>query len=150
PVGGFSRELQAKVLRGRQPLHDRPGAHLPPADFAAARRELEGRLKRTVTDREVVTHLLYPRVFPDFAAHQAKFSDTSVLPTPVFFYGMAPGQEISVTIEEGKTLIVRFQTVGDPHLDGTRLVFFELNGQPREVVVLDRSLAGDVKAHPKS
>jgi pyruvate carboxylase len=150
PVGGFPKELQAKVLRGRQPLHDRPGAHLPPADFEATRRELGQKLDRPAGDREVVTQLLYPRVFPAFLAHQAKYSDTSVLPTPVFFYGMVPGEEVSVNIEEGKTLIIKFQTVGDPHLDGTRLVFFELNGQPREVVVVDRSLAGDVKAHPKA
>jgi pyruvate carboxylase len=150
PVGGFPKELQAKVLRGRQPLADRPGAYLPPADFAATRQKLEKQLGRPVNDREVVTDLLYPRVFPAFLEHQAKYSDTSVLPTPVFFYGMAPGEEVSVDIEEGKTLIIKFQTVGDPHLDGTRLVFFELNGQPREVLVVDRSLVGDVKAHPKA
>ena len=68
----------------------------------------------------MVTHLLYPRVFADFAEHQAKYSDTSVLPTPVFFYGMEPGEEISVDIEPGKTLIIKFLTVGDPHADGTR------------------------------
>ena len=56
-----------------------------------------------------------------------------MLPTPVFFYGMEPGEEVSVDIEPGKTLIIKFLTVGDPHLDGRRLVFFELNGQPREV-----------------
>ena len=43
------------------------------------------------------------------------YSDTSVLPTPVFFYGMEPGEEISVDIEPGKTLIIKFLTVGDPH-----------------------------------
>ena len=72
-----------------------------------------------------------------------------MLPTPVFFYGMEPGEEISVDIEPGKTLIVKFLTVGDPHADGTALVFFELNGQPREVLVLDRSLAGEVPAPPQ-
>jgi pyruvate carboxylase len=89
-------------------------------------------------------------VFPDFAAHQQKYSDTSVLPTPVFFYGMEPGEEISVDIEKGKTLIIKFLTVGDPHADGTRGVFFELNGQPREVLVQDRSLTGDIKTPPKA
>ncbi len=73
-----------------------------------------------------------------------------MLPTPVFFYGMEPGEEISVDIEPGKTLIIKFLTVGDPHPDGRRLVFFELNGQPREVVVLDRSLAAEVRTPPKA
>jgi pyruvate carboxylase len=150
PPGGFPKALQKRVLRGRKPLRGRPGASLPPADFAATRQELERRLKRPVGEREVVTHLLYPRVFPEFAAHQQAHSDTSVLPTPVFFYGMEPGEEISVDIERGKTLIIKFLTVGDPHADGRRTVFFELNGQPREVMVLDRTLGEVVKKRPKA
>jgi pyruvate carboxylase len=150
PPGGFPKKLQKRVLRGRKPLRGRPGASLPPVDFPATRRQLAKQLDREVTDRDVVTYLLYPRVFPDFAAHQQKFSDTSVLPTPVFFFGMTPGEEISVDIEKGKTLIIRFLTVGDPHPDGNRLVFFELNGQPREVLVADRSLAAEGKVHPKA
>ncbi|HXG10109.1 MAG TPA: pyruvate carboxylase [Gemmataceae bacterium] len=150
PPGGFPRALQKRVLRGRKPLRGRPGASLPPADFAAARGPLEKQLGRPATDRELVTYLLYPRVFPDFIAHQHKYSDTSVLPTPVFFYGMEPGEEVSVDIEKGKTLIIKFLTVGDPHPDGHRIVFFELNGQPREVLVLDRSLQAAGQAHPKA
>jgi pyruvate carboxylase len=150
PPDGFPEALQKRVLRGRRPLEGRPGASLPPADFAATRRELEEQLGRGVSAREVVTQLLYPRVFPEFAAHQEKYSDTSVLPTPVFFFGMQPGEETSVDIEAGKTLIVKFLTVGDPHEDGRRTVFFELNGQPREVLVLDRSLGAEVKKRPKA
>jgi pyruvate carboxylase len=148
--GGFPEAVQRRVLRGRQPLQGRPGASLPPADFAAAQAKLEEQLHRPVSDREVVTYLLYPRVFLDYAAHARKYSDTSVLPTPVFFYGMEPGEEMSVDIEKGKTLIVKFQTVGDPHPDGKRLVFFELNGQPREVLVVDRALGGEATKHPKA
>jgi pyruvate carboxylase len=150
PPGGFPEKLRRRVLRGRKPIEGRPGASLPPADFAATRAELEKKLGRAVSEQEVVTHLLYPRVFPDFAAHEAKYSDTSVLPTPVFFYGMEPGEEASVEIERGKTLILKFLTVGDPHGDGTRTVFFELNGQPREVLVPDRSLTGEVVRRPKA
>jgi pyruvate carboxylase len=150
PPGGFPEKLQKRVLRGRQPLTERPGLLLPPADFAQTRAELERQLGRPVNGQEVISHLLYPRVFPSFAEHQAKYSDTSVLPTPVFFYGMQPGDEVSIDIERGKTLIVKFLTVGDPHVDGTRTVFFELNGQPREVQVLDRSLTSQVQAHPKA
>jgi pyruvate carboxylase len=89
-------------------------------------------------------------VFSEFLVHQQKYSDTGVLPTPVFFFGMKPGDEISVDIEPGKTLIIRFLTLGDPHEDGRRTVFFELNGQPREVMVLDRSLGEEVKRRPKA
>jgi pyruvate carboxylase len=150
PPGGFPRALQKRVLRGRKPLRGRPGASLPPVDFGLARRDLEKQVSRHVDERELLAYLLYPRVFPEFAAHQSKYSDTSVLPTPVFFYGMEAGEEISVEIEPGKTLIIKYLTVSDLHPDGNRLVFFELNGQPREVLVADRSVAGDVRTHPKA
>jgi pyruvate carboxylase len=150
PPGGFPEQLQKRVLRGRQPIRGRPGASLPPVDFATTRATLEQQIGRPVSDRELLSYLLYPRVFPDLAAHQAKYSDTSVLPTPIFFYGMKPGDEASIDIERGKTLILKFLTVGDPHADGSRTVFFELNGQPREVVVLDRALAGQVAARAKA
>jgi pyruvate carboxylase len=152
PPGGFAglEKLQKRVLRDRKPFTGRPGATLPPVDFEAARRQLESKLNREVSRREVVAQLLYPRVFPDLAAHQQEYSDTSLLPTPVFFFGMEPGEEISVDIEPGKTLIIKFLTLGDPHPDGRRLVFFELNGQPREVLVVDQSLGGEAQRHPKA
>jgi pyruvate carboxylase len=109
-------------------------------NFEAARKDVERQVGRAVSPRELISYLLYPRVFPDLVAHQGRYSDTSVLPTPVFFHGMEPGEEVSIDIERGKTLIVKFLTVGEPHSDGTRTVFFELNGQPREAVVVDRSL----------
>src|SRR5262249_45994073 len=102
PVGGFPEKLQARILKGRQPITTRPGANLPPADFEATRQDLEKLGRHPVTDRDIVTHLLYPRVHGDFLAHQIKHSDVSVLPTPVFFYGMEKGDEISVDIEPGK------------------------------------------------
>jgi pyruvate carboxylase len=141
PPGGFPPELQARILRGRKPMTDRPGALLAAADFDAARKILEPKLGRAPTDQDIVSYLLYPKVFLDYAEQQNRYSDLSVLPTPVFFYGMQKGEEISVEIEPGKTLIIRFLTIGEPHEDGRRLVGFELNGQPREVLVDDRSLA---------
>jgi len=150
PLGGFPAKLQKRVLKGRTPMTTRPGANLPLADIEATKRQLEKQWSRDISDRETVTHLLYPRVYEEFLNHQATYSDVSVLPTPVFFYGMEKGDEISADIEPGKTLIVKFLTVGDPHLDGRRLVNFELNGQPREVSVVDKALAGEVEGHPKA
>ncbi len=142
PPGGFPPKLQARILRGRQPITERPGLRMPPVNFDDVRKELETRLQQPISDLDVMSYLMYPRVFPDLVEHQKKYSDTSVLPTPVFFFGMEKGEETGVEIEQGKTLFIKFQTVGDPHPDGQRTVFFELNGQAREVMVLDKSLVG--------
>ncbi|HJZ57890.1 MAG TPA: pyruvate carboxylase [Gemmataceae bacterium] len=151
PPGGFPPELRARVLRGRKPLTDRPGALLPPTDLGKTRQELEGKLRRPPSEHEVISYVLYPKVFLDFAAAEARFSDLSVLPTPLFFHGMEKGEEVSIEIEPGKTLIVKFLTVGEPQPDGKRVVYFELNGQQREVLVIDRSLGADaVKGRPKA
>jgi pyruvate carboxylase len=148
--GGFPRRLRDRVLRGHKPLRGRPGASLPPADFQAAGAEVQQCLDRPAERRDVVSYLLYPRVFQEFAAHQQTYSDTSVLPTPVFFHGIEKGEEVAAEIERGKTLIIKFLNVGDPHTDGRRTVFFELNGQPRESTVQDHSLEIAVARHPKA
>ncbi|MBX3427312.1 MAG: pyruvate carboxylase [Pirellulales bacterium] len=152
--GGFPPEVRDRILRGEKPLEGRPGESLPPADLAKTRASVAALVDREPTSQDVVSYLMYPQVFEQFAEHQRQFADVSVLPTPVFFHGMQPGEEIAVDIEPGKTLIFKFLTVGDAHHDGTRSVFFELNGQPREVTVPDHALEGDVvqrtKADPKN
>jgi len=100
--------------------------------------------------RDVLSWLLYPRVFQEFASHRNKHGDVSVLPTPAFLEGPKPGEELPVDIEPGKTLVIRLLTVGEPHADGTRTVFFELNGQPRSVSIADKSLESQVKRRPKA
>ena len=140
PPGGFPPEVQKRILKDQKPLSTRPGETMPPADFDAKSAELTELLGRKPTQREIVSSLLYPKVFADYANHHQEFYDPSGVPTPVFFYGMDPGEEFSVEIERGKTLIVKFLTAGDPHPDGRRTVFFEVNGVPRDVTILDRSL----------
>jgi pyruvate carboxylase len=139
PEGGWPQGIQKKVLKGRQPLATRPGANMAPLDLAAERRQLDEKLGRPATDTQFASYLMYPKVFLDYARDRAAFGDCAVLPTPVFFYGMEPGDEVSIDIERGKTLIVRFVAVSEVRDDGTRQVFFELNGQPRSIVVADRS-----------
>ncbi|MGQ0636326.1 MAG: pyruvate carboxylase [Planctomycetaceae bacterium] len=150
PPGGFPPKVRKRILRDVKPVKGRPGASLPPADFDSARHQLEKKLGRPPQPQEVVSQLLYPRVFEDFAAHQQAYSDVSVFPTPTFLYGHEPGDEVAVDIEEGKTLIIKFLTISDPHPDGHRTVFYELNGQPREVNVLDRSLEPQEPARPRA
>ena len=153
PPGGFPQDVMKKVLRDQEPFTGRPGAEMEPADFNAARAEvakLTGGDPADAGDRDVLSNLLYPAVFKAFAAHRRDYADTSGLPTPVFFYGLEPGEEVAVDIEPGKRLIVRFLAVGSPHPDGTRTVFFELNGQPRDVTVQDKSLEPDAAAAVKA
>lgn len=150
PPGGFPPKVIERVLRGESPITERPGAKFPPADFAAAAAKMQKFLGREPGRREVISYLLYPKVFEEFAAHQIKYSDVSVLPTPLFFFGMERGEEVGIEIEPGKTLITKFLAVGEPHPDGRRTVFFELNGQPRSVTVLDRSLESQAEKRLKA
>ncbi len=150
PPGGFPKALQAKVLRGAEPLSDRPGACMPPADLEALRRKAEAETHRPLNDAGFASYLMYPKVFLDYVRHRRKFGDMSVLPTPVFFYGMAPHEEISIHLERGKSLVIRCLAVGEPGPDGMREVFFELNGQPRLVKVADTKITAVAKARPKA
>ncbi len=144
PPGGFPEKVQKAVLRDRPLVAGRPGASLPPADLEATREYLTPLLGTTATDRQCVTQVLYPKVYEEFVAFWKKYGDVSILPSPYFFYGPEAGEEIAVDIEEGKRLIIRFLATGEPKPDGTRTVFFELNGQPREVEVVDHTLESSV------
>ncbi len=150
PPGGFPPVLQERVLKGRTPITDRPGAGLPPADLDAATAKAGELLDHPASPRDGLSLILYPKVFPDYATHDRAYSDTSILPTPLFFFGPELSAENLVEIEPGKTLIVKLLAVGDAHEDGKRTVFFELNGQPREVEVADRSLASAVIEVPRA
>ena len=139
PYGGFPEKLQRKILKGAAPLTARAGATLPAVDLERERARVQEQLPRPATDEDLASFLMYPRVWSEYARERVQYGAPSILPTPVFFYGMEPDQEISVDLERGKTLIVRYVAVSEPHEDGTRTVFFELNGQPRSVRVTDRS-----------
>ncbi|MDX1946260.1 MAG: pyruvate carboxylase [Pirellulaceae bacterium] len=140
PPGGWPKKVLKRILRDRPPIKGRAAAGLPPADFDAALEKVRGMIGREPNRRDALSYLLYPKVYQEYTTHARNYSDTSRLPTPVFFYGQEVGEEITVDIEEGKTLIIKFLTVSEPHADGTRTVFFELNGQPRDVSVVDVSL----------
>jgi pyruvate carboxylase len=152
PEGGWPKVLQKIILdtAGEKPIKGRPGAKLPKADFAKTRNELGPKVAGEMQDVDVLSYLLYPQVYIDFQKHLRAYDNTSVLPTHSFFYGLQPGEEISVEIEAGKTLIIKYLTSGEVRDDGTRTVFFELNGQPREVVIVDRSREATVPRHPKA
>lgn len=150
PPGGWPAGLQKKVLKGEKPITVRPGSLLEPVDFDAEKAAIEKRIGRAIDDEELASALMYPKVFADFAAVQDKYGPVSMLETPIFFYGMKPGEESSIEIERGKALVVRLQTIGATDEEGQVKVFFELNGQPRIIKVPNRSASSKVVARRKA
>ncbi len=140
PAGGWPKKIQKIILKGGKPSHGRPGAHMKPADLTETGDLIEKKINRRPSNDEVLSYLMYPDVFLKFARAAQTYGDVDVIPTAQFFYGMKTGEEISVEIEPGKTLVVKYLTTSDPRPDGHRTVFFELNGQPREVNVRDSSI----------
>lgn len=132
PPDGFPRELSRKVLRSEPPAAYRPGDQLPPVDLERARAQAAqacGVAPEELDDRQLASALMYPKVTADFHRHRQRYGDVSVLPTPTFFYGMNPGDEVALDIEQGKTLLVSLQTIHDDK--GVTKVQFEMNGQSR-------------------
>ncbi|MBA3975121.1 MAG: pyruvate carboxylase [Candidatus Solibacter sp.] len=150
PVGGWPRKIARVILKGGKPRTGRPGARLKPIDFDEARAAAEKRTGHKPSETDLMSYLMYPEVYVKFDKARASYGDLTILPSPPFFYGMKEGDEITVDLEPGKRIVVKFLAVSEPHQDGTRTVFFELNGQPREVTIRDRKLKAEVKAHPKA
>ncbi len=150
PYGGFPEKLQKIVLKGEEPLTCRPGELLEPVDFAAKKTALEEKLGHPVSERDVLSAVLYPGVFEEFDGHRQEYGDTSYLPTPVFFYGLETGDEVNIDIEPGKTLITRLNAVGSLQKDATRNIYFELNGEPRQVTVKDLAVKSEEASHQKA
>jgi pyruvate carboxylase len=148
-------EKRFKEAKARYQLAMRKGlaandGDLELADLNKLRADLSNKLKRPVTDDDLYSHLMYPEVFATFDKHRQDYSDVSVLPTPAFFYGLHHRQEISVTIERGKTLIIRLVNVSEPEKDGRRTVTVELNGMTRETFIADKQLAPKARLRPKA
>ena len=147
PLGGWPPALQAKILKGEPALTERPGASLPDVDLEAARAEAEKAVGHKLSDRDLASYLMYPKVYKDYAAHLRSYGDVSTLPTPAFFYGLKEQQEVAANLEAGKTLLIRLQGVTSD--DAEDKLFFELNGQPR-VIRLPKADAKAKAALPKA
>ena len=151
PPGGWPEAIVKKVLKGETPSTERPGKHLPAVDLEATRAKLsEDLLGLEITDEDLAAYLMYPKVFLDYMVRHRQYGPVRALPTPVFFYGMAQGDQVSVEIGPGMTLEVRFQTQTETDELGEVKVYFELNGQPRSVRVPNRSAKSASKARPKA
>ncbi len=151
PPDGFPADMSRKVLKLAEgalpPAPYRPGERMAAVDLAAARAQGEADCGQALDEQQLASYLMYPKVMRDYCEHLRSHGDTSVLPTPVFFYGAQPQQEMALEIDPGKTLLVTLQSVTAE--DGAAMkVQFELNGQARTVRItkLDTGAAAPGKA----
>jgi pyruvate carboxylase len=157
PPDGFPREISRKVLKcdtatpiaAEPPRPFRPGERIAPVDLDAAREQVHKIAGHAISEHELSSWLMYPKVFADFAAHRKRYGDLSALPSPTYFYGMAELEEINIDLDPGKSLIVRLLGTAPAEEEGVVKVFFELNGQPRTMRV-ERSGVGRVQVRPQA
>jgi len=143
PAGGFPEELQRIILKDKKPFTDRPNKHLPAVDFDKDFTDFKDKFGNDLTLLDFLSYKFYPKVFEEGLKFWREYGDISVVPTPLFLYGMEMGQDVTIEIAKGKTLLIRLLSIGPVDDNGKRTVFFKLNGQTRNVEVLDRS----VKVH---
>ncbi|WP_411827654.1 pyruvate carboxylase [Luteolibacter sp. AS25] len=142
PDGGWPADVQRVVLGNKHKITTkRPGELAEPVDLDVTKEEISKKLGRPATDNDLYSHLMYPQVFADFKASRKQYDDLSKLPSPAFFYGLQIGEEIEVEIDPGKILIIKLISIGEADQEGQRTLFYELNGMPRESIVMDKSIA---------
>ncbi|GAB2780479.1 pyruvate carboxylase [Hymenobacter luteus] len=149
PEGGWPREVQKAILKDELPFTDRPNEHLAPIDFDREWQRFEEKFGQRGKFTDVLSWLLYPKVFEQYWQHQQQYGDVSVVPTPVFYYGLQLGEETIINIARGKSIIVGLQSVGPVNEDGCRTLFFTLNGQGRNLEIRDNSVEVKKVQNPK-
>ncbi|MEG2255019.1 MAG: biotin/lipoyl-containing protein, partial [Vagococcus sp.] len=150
PTGGFPKELKEIILNGRESIEVRPGSLAKPVDFAVVKQELQQLVGFEPSQKDVISYIMYPQVFLDYCKMNDSFGDVELLDTVTFFQGMRIGETTEVRIEKGKTLIITLDQIGDPDLEGNRVLFFNLNGQRREIVIRDQNVKSQVLLKEKA
>ncbi len=148
--GGFPPNIQRIVLKDEQPYTERPNAQLEPVDFEKEFPAFRERFDENLPLRDFLSYKLYPKVYEDFFDHYQRYGVVKNLPTPAFFYGLRSNEEILVELDVGKTLLIRYLNRTQPDENGNSLVFFELNGQMRSLIVRDEWVSPEAIAHRKA
>jgi len=154
PVNGFPKALQKLILKDQEPYTDRPNAHLEALDIEEEFKEFlnifDKEMGRPTDITDFLSYKLYPKVFMDTYNKHLKYGNLMNLPTKNFFYGMERGEEITVELDKGKTLLVSLDSVGRPNAEGMVTVYFKVNGQSRSVKIKDESIKIDEIIHAKA
>ncbi|MBF7017396.1 pyruvate carboxylase [Staphylococcus durrellii] len=150
PVDGFNKELQKVVLKGEDPLEDRPGEYLDSVDFESVRAELEEKQEKEVTEQDIISYVLYPKVYEQYMLTQEQYGNVSLLDTPTFFFGMRNNETVEIEIDTGKRLIITLKAITEPDEKGVRTIFYDMNGQARRIYIQDENVKANVSVKPKA
>ncbi|GEN47831.1 pyruvate carboxylase [Ligilactobacillus pobuzihii] len=150
PVGGFPPELQKVVLKGKEPLTVRPGSLAKPVDFEATQKKLAKIINRQPNKLEVLSYVLYPEVFTEYEATTNQFGAVEYLDTSTFYQGMRSGETTEISFGNGKSLIIKLDSVSKPDDAGNRTLFFSVNGETSRIVINDQNQVGASVAVPKA
>lgn len=150
PVNGFNKKLQDIILKGHQPLTERPGEYLKPVDFEEIREELVDKNYGDVTEQDVISYVLYPKVFDQFIQTRQQYGNLSLLDTPTFFFGMRNGETVEIEIENGKRLIIKLETISEADENGNRTIYYVMNGQARRIMIKDENIKTNANVKPKA
>ncbi|CAL8577026.1 pyruvate carboxylase [Xanthoria parietina] len=150
PYGGFPEPLRSDALRGRRKLDKRPGLSLEPMDLAKIKKEINEKFG-SASECDVASYAMYPKVFEDYRKFVNKYGDLSVLPTRYFLARPEIGEEFNVELEKGKVLILKLLAIGPlSEQTGQREVFYEMNGEVRQVTIDDQNAAVENVSRPKA
>jgi len=86
-AGGFPPEIQQLVLKGEKPFTDRPNAHLEPVDFDQELVAFRNTYGDKLGIKDLLSYLLYPKVYEEYHAFREDFGEVSHLPSPAFSSG---------------------------------------------------------------
>ncbi|XP_046919393.2 LOW QUALITY PROTEIN: pyruvate carboxylase [Dermatophagoides farinae] len=151
PHGGFPEPLRSKILKGLSPISGRPGQHLAPLNFIQLKDELIEKHTSPISDTDVISAAMYPKVCDDYSNFREEFGPVALLDTRIFLTGPKVGEEFEVVLEKGKTLHIKTLAVSEIRSKtGEREVFFELNGQLRTVLVKDKTVKQEIVSNPKA
>ncbi|HHG86011.1 MAG TPA: pyruvate carboxylase, partial [Bacteroidetes bacterium] len=137
---GFPAELQKMVLKDEMPYTSRPNAQMQPIDLDGEYEKFKEKFGKELPFTDFLSYELYPKVYEDYHQMRKSYGVIETIPTRNFLFGMRPGEEATVEIATGKTLLVQLITISEPDNEGVRMVFFSLNGQNRTIRVTDKRL----------
>lgn len=151
--------ISCRVVGNRPVVEGRPGSSLPATNLEDLRARLVERWEgQVISQQDVLSAALYPKVFDEYKCGLLLYSLlptdlvhrtfavtyshlTEQLPTRAFFTALDIDEEIDVHIAQGVVLAIKLKAVGELQPNGVREVFFETNGIPRVVDVVDSGVA---------